>query len=285
LKVGARGIVRHTDFARAFVGPRHVDVWLPAGYDQNSEKTYRVLYFHDGQNLFNPQWSFFTQTDWGVDETLQRLIDEGAVDDTIVVGIWSTIDRVDNYMPHEFYELASDEYRTATNKYMRAAPNSRNYLRFIVEELKPFIDTNYRTRPGRDDTFLMGSSAGGMISLYGLIEYPEVFGGAACVSTHWPSSMMKNNPEGNAPILAWLRDAIPPPGEHKLYFDFGTLELDSDYEPHQRAVDDVLREIGYERGPLWQTRKFEGAGHNEGAWQARAHIPLTFLLGRAQDEE
>ena len=114
-------------------------------------------------------------------------------------------------MPHEFYELASDEYRTAANKYMRAAPNSHNYLRFIVEELKPFIDANYRTRPGRDDTFLMGSSAGGMISLYGLIEYPDVFGGAACVSTHWPSSMMKDNPEANAPILAWLRDATSAP--------------------------------------------------------------------------
>ena len=114
---------------------------------------------------------------------------------------------------------------------------------------------------------------------------PDVFGGAACVSTHWPSSMMKDNPEANQPILAWLRASIPPPGDHKLYFDFGTAELDSDYEPHQRAVDEVMRDLGYEQGPLWQTRKFEGAGHNEGAWNTRAHIPLKFLLGTAQDKE
>jgi predicted alpha/beta superfamily hydrolase len=164
-------------------------------------------------------------------------------------------------------------------------PRSREYLRCIVEDLKPFIDANYRTRPGRDDTFLMGSSMGALISLYGVIEYPEVFGGAAAVSTHWPSSMLLDNPDGNEAVLAWLRDSLPPPADHKLYFDFGTAELDSDYEPHQRAVDDVLRDLGYVEGPLWTTRKFEGAGHNEGAWQERAHIPLTFLLGTGNNKE
>jgi hypothetical protein len=212
---------------------------------------------------------YYTQTDWDIDTTLQQLIDDGEVDDTIVVGIWSTNDRVSDYMPHELYELASDEYRTAANNYMTTEPRSRNYLRFIVEELKPFIDKNYRTRPGRGDTFLMGSS----------------MGAAANVSTHWPSSMMRNNPEANEPILAWLRESIPPPGEHRIYFDFGTEELDSSYEPHQTAVDDVMREIGYELGPLWQTQKFEGAGHNEGAWQERADIPLKFLLGTADNKE
>ena len=86
-------------------------------------------------------------------------------------------------------------------------------------------------------------------------------------------------------ILAWLRESLPPPGGHRLYFDFGTAELDSDYEPHQRAVDDVMRELGYKQGTLWQTQKFEGAGHNEGAWQERAHIPLKFLLGTNNNKE
>jgi oligosaccharide 4-alpha-D-glucosyltransferase len=284
LSVGDADIQRHNNFASQFVGSRHVDVWLPRGYSK-SDTDYKVLYFHDGQNLFNPEWVYYTQTDWDIDTTLQGLIDAGDVDDTIVVGIWSTNDRVSDYMPHEFFELASDEYRTAANKYMTTEPRSRDYMRFIVEELKPFIDANYRTKLGRDDTFLMGSSAGGMISLYGLIEYPEIFGGAACVSTHWPSSMMLDNPAANGPILQWLRDSIPAPGEHRIYFDFGTEELDSNYEPHQTAVDDVMRDIGYTPGPLWQTRKFEGAGHNEGAWQERADIPLRFLLGTADNKE
>ena len=155
----------------------------------------------------------------------------------------------------------------------------------VIEELKPFIDRNYRTRPGRDDTFLMGSSMGGIISLYGVIRFPDVFGGAACVSTHWPSTMMPDNPEGNAPFLDFLRGSIPAPGAHRIYFDFGTAELDAQYEPHQQQVDAVMRELGYEPGLLWQTRRFEGAGHNEGAWSARVHIPLTFLLGKNNNKE
>jgi oligosaccharide 4-alpha-D-glucosyltransferase len=284
LRIGDADIRRHNSFASNFVGARHIDVWLPRGYEE-SGKDYRVLYFHDGQNLYNPEWVYYTQTDWDIDTTLQQLIDAGVADDTIVVGIWSTNDRISDYMPWDMYQAAPAEYRERISRYMGDEPQSREYLRFIVEELKPFVDANYRTRPGRTDTFLMGSSMGALISLYGVIEYPDIFGGAAAVSTHWPSSMMLDNPEGNEAVLAWVRESLPPPGDHKLYFDFGTAELDSDYEPHQRAVDEVMRELGYVEGPMWTTRKFEGAGHNEGAWQERAAIPLTFLLGTGNNKE
>jgi predicted alpha/beta superfamily hydrolase len=283
-KVGEADIERHNDFASKFVGARHVDVWLPRDYE-SSDKDYKVLYFHDGQNLFNPEWVYYTQTDWDIDTTLQRLIDEGQVDDTIVVGIWSSNDRISDYMPWDMYKAAPEEYREQISRYMGQEPQSREYLQFIVEELKPFVDANYRTRIGRDDTLMMGSSMGALISLYGVIEYPDVFGGAAAVSTHWPSSMMLDNPEANEPVLAWLRESIPAPGNHRIYFDFGTAELDTDYEPHQQAVDEVMRELGYVEGSLWQTRKFEGAGHNEGAWQERAGVPLKFLLGKAHKKE
>ena len=280
--IGAPDIRRHADFASQFVDPRHIDVWLPKDY-QGSDKNYRVLYFQDGQNLFNSEWVYYTQTDWAIDETLQQLIDGGEVDDTIVVGIWNTPKRIAEYMPWDIYQATSDEYRAAIEKYLSIEPTSREYLRFVVEELKPFIDSNYRTKPGRDDTLMMGSSVGALISLYGVIEYPDVFGGAACVSTHWPSSMMVDNPAGNEPVLEYLRRAIPPPGDHRIYFDFGTEELDSNYEPHQQAIDNVMLELGYEHGPLWQTRKFEGEGHSEIYWRERVHIPLKFLLGPAQD--
>ena len=105
LRIGAREIVRHADFGSNFVPPRHIDVWLPAGYG-TSDKRYKVLYAHDGQNLFNPAWSYYTRTDWGIDETLQRLIDSGEADDTIVVGIWNTPDRLAEYLPWEAWELA-----------------------------------------------------------------------------------------------------------------------------------------------------------------------------------
>jgi hypothetical protein len=97
--------------------------------------------------------------------------------------------------------------------------------------------------------------------------------------------MMPDNPAGNEPFLEFLRDSIPAPGQQRLYFDFGTAELDAQYEPHQQQVDAVMRELGYAPGALWQTRKFEGAGHNEGAWNARVHIPLKFLLGTNNNTE
>ena len=110
-----------------------------------------------------------------------------------------------------------------------------------------------------------------MISLYALEQYPQVFGGAGCVSTHWPAG-------GN-----WLVDAmaagLPKPGSHKLYFDFGTATLDSSYERYQRRMDARVAAAGYTAGKDWLTRKFPGAEHSEKSWRARVHIPLEFLLG------
>ena len=156
------------------------------------------------------------------------------------------------------------------------------HLRFIVAELKPFIDAEYRTRPEREHTFLMGSSMGGLISMYGMIEYPEVFSAAACLSTHWPLSLATNDLSSTKAFAEYLRSAVPLAGEHRFYFDFGTEELDGQYEPHQRLVDRAFYERGYIGGENYASARFEGAGHNEGAWRERLDIPLRFLLGEAQ---
>jgi glycosidase/enterochelin esterase-like enzyme len=284
LEVGRREIVRHTSFGSNFVPPRHIDVWLPADYG-SSDKTYRVLYAHDGQNLFNPEWSYYTQTDWGIDETLQRLIDSGEVEDTIVVGIWNTPDRVAEYYPQPFLNTVGEEARLQLESMMMDGPASDDYLRFIVKELKPFIDANYRTRTGRDDTVLMGSSLGGLISWYGLVAYPDVFSAAACVSTSWSWTVVLEDPDSRDDFVRYLRDATPPAGESRFYFDFGTLEMPGLYEAYQGLVDDVFSARGYEPGRLWQSRRFEGANHNEQAWNARVHIPLKFLLGTNNNTE
>jgi len=281
LKVGGMQIVRHNNFPSRFVAPRPIDVWLPAGY-RDSDEPFRVLYAHDGQNLFNPEWSPYSKTDWAIDEVLQKLIDDGEVENTIVVGIGNTESRFDEYLPWEMYERGSADYRARINEYMVGdEPTSREYLQFIVEELKPFIDSQYRTRTGRDDTFLLGSSLGGLISLYGVTQYPEVFGGAACVSTSWPSTFTDNDPGSNTASVDFLREAIPAPGNHKFYFDYGSAEFDLEFEPHQRVIDNLMRELGYEYGELWQTHEFEGAGHSEIFWRERVHIPLKFLLAPA----
>jgi predicted alpha/beta superfamily hydrolase len=264
-------LVRHENFASKHVAPRHVDVWLPPGYEKDNGKRYPVLYMHDGQNLFDPKLAY-TGVDWGVDEALTRLVAEGKARPAIVVGVWNTPKRVAEYMPQRAVESAGAAALAAFRKQFDSEPLADNYLKFLVTELKPFVDANYRTRAGRADTFVMGSSMGGLISLYAAAEYPEVFGGVGAVSTHWPA--------GDGIVIEYLKRKLPSPKTHRIYYDFGTATLDSQYEPYQRRVDEVMRAAGYREGKNWVTRKFEGAEHNERAWRARVEIPLLFLLGK-----
>jgi predicted alpha/beta superfamily hydrolase len=150
---------------------------------------------------------------------------------------------------------------------------SDSYLQFLVEELKPFFDSTFRTIPGQSDTLVMGSSMGGLISLYALARYPQVFGGAGCVSTHWVA--------GENLMVDYFASVLPKPGENKIYFDFGTETLDAAYEPFQTRMDEKMRAAEYTFGVDWLARIFEGAAHSEPSWRKRAHIPLEFLLGQA----
>jgi enterochelin esterase-like enzyme len=259
---------RHAEFPSQHVPARNVDVWLPPDYPAPGVR-YPVIYMHDGQNLFQPETAY-GGVDWGVDEALAALIEAGKVPPAILVSPWNTAHRWQEYMPHGPYE-ASAAIRLGWRLHRRGGPPcSDTYLAFLVEELKPFIDAAYPTRPEAAHTFLMGSSMGGLISLYGLERHPEVFGGVGCLSTHWPA--------GNRPLVDWLGTHLPPPGSHRLYFDFGTTTLDRAYEPFQKRMDGHLRRAGYTPERDWQTRKFPGAAHNEAAWRSRVHLPLEFLL-------
>ena len=145
---------------------------------------------------------------------------------------------------------------------------------WLVEELKPSIDERFSVHTDPGNTFVMGSSMGGLISLYALTEYPEVFGGAGCLSTHWPSAM-EAIPEL---MLDYLRTGLPQPGSHRVYFDHGTVGLDASYAPYQQQVDAVMVERGFSEAD-WLTLVFEGADHHEKAWAARLARPMVFLLG------
>ena len=148
---------------------------------------------------------------------------------------------------------------------------SDNYLKFLTKELKPFVDKNFRTLTDRDNTFVMGSSMGGLISAYAISEYPDIFGGAACLSTDWS--------HGDGAVIDWYKTHWPRAGSHRLYFDYGTESYDAPFEPFQKRMDNVMRQHGYVEEVDWVTKKFEGANHSPKAWRERLHIPLTFLLG------
>jgi predicted alpha/beta superfamily hydrolase len=270
-KLAATGITESWQaFPSRHVPARDVDLWLPPGYYDHPNKRYPVLYMHDGQNLFDPSLSY-TGIDWDIDGAMTRLIERGEIREAIVVGVWNTPQRFAEYMPRAPVRGDTISSGVPGRPPGRSADiRSDAYLAFLVEELKPFIDAHYRTVPGRDDTMIMGSSMGGLISLYALGKYPQVFGGVGAVSTHWPVC--------DGCVIDWLNTALPKPGTHRLYFDHGTATLDALYPPHQAKMDATMRTLGYREGHNLVTRRFEGAEHNEAAWKTRVEIPLRFLL-------
>lgn len=279
-------LIRHDSFPSRYVSPRKVDVWLPENY--SPKKRYNVLYMHDGQMLFDSSITF-NKMSWDVDDIATRLQQENKLQDLIVVGIWNSgMGRHADYFPQKPFESLGREQKDAV--YAAARTNgvsvfnnyqihSDDYLKFLVTELKPFIDKNYSTRTSRRYTFIAGSSMGGLISLYAICEYPDVFGGAACLSTHWPGIFtMDNNPFPDA-MLRYVSAHLPDPKRHKIYFDCGDATLDAWYPPIQQKADIVMAKRGY-TAKNWLTKYFPGQEHSEKAWRSRFAIPLTFLLGR-----
>jgi predicted alpha/beta superfamily hydrolase len=262
-------IFRFQNFPSRFVDARTVDVWLPPGYSNN--KKYAVLYMHDGQMLFDRQ-AAWNKMEWGVDETMTRLLKDEKIRETIVVAIWNTARRREEYMPQKAFEIADEKQKKAAADFEIREVISDKYLKFIVEELKPYIDKTYSTETGREHTFIMGASMGALISLYAVSEYPNVFGGAGCLSTHFPA--------GDGVVIEYMKTNLPAPADHKIYFDYGTETLDADYEPFQKKADEIMSQKGFTPDRNWVTRKFAGDDHSETSWGRRVEIPLTFLLGK-----
>lgn len=276
-------IDRITNFESKHVTARIIDVWLPDTYD--GIKDFAVLYMHDGQMLYDPSKSWNKQA-WDVDDVASELILTKQVREFIVVGIWNGgKTRHLDYFPQKPFEQLSQIEKDTVQAQLRKAgrtadmfqPKSDNYLKFIVEELKPFIDQKYSVQANQENTFIAGSSMGGLISLYGICEYPEIFGGAACLSTHWIGTFtLENNPVPDA-FQDYLRQNLPSPKSHKIYFDCGDQTLDAFYPEIQRNVDSIMKEKAYE-SKNWHTRYFPGENHSKDAWKKRLHIPLIFLL-------
>jgi predicted alpha/beta superfamily hydrolase len=257
-----------------FIEPRNVEVWLPPNYDQGDVNGYAVLYMHDGQNLFESQNSYIG-VDWGLDNTMATLCQKRRIRPTIVVGVWNTPQRLREYLPQRpFCDHQSQYLRSRVIKRYGGGPISDNYLRFLVYELKPFVDSRYRTRPTREFTLLMGSSMGGLISLYAICEYPHVFGGAGCLSTHWPIALQ--------PFSKYLNSRLPEPGRHKIYLDYGNEIDNAGYRYKQKRVEHILEGKGYKFGLDWFGSWYVGDPHSETAWRDRVHVPLRFLLQNDQ---
>jgi predicted alpha/beta superfamily hydrolase len=264
-KSTATGDIRiHRDFeSPQLKNRRTVIVWLPPGYDDAAAKDerYPVLYMHDGQNIFDAATSFAGE--WEVDETAARLIRAGRVPKLIIVGVYNNADRMSEYTPVRDAE--------------RGGGRGDEYLAFLVDTVKPFIDRTYRTQSDRAHTAIAGSSLGGLISLYAAAKRPDVFGAAGVIS---PALMW-----GERGVLSYVREHPPQP-RPRLWIDIGTAEgradpNDSSVSPWVadcRALVELLEKQGYRRGVDFAYEEITGGEHNERAWATRFERVLEFLM-------
>jgi len=267
----ATGRIERLALTSRYVEPRPVDVWLPPLYD--GSKPHAVLYVNDGQFLFG------ALPNWGVDAIAAPLIASGALRNFIVVAPWNNGRlRLAEFYPRAVLEqLYPMDIRNGLVQEMGGLSLSDPYLRFIVDELKPAIDARYATLPARESCFIMGASLGALQSLYALCEYPRVFGGAACLSTHLIGTYQGNENFVRA-VLAYLRINLPEAARVRLYMDHGDQGLDGNYAQAQAKLDTLLASLGF-KPPGFVSRVFPGAGHDGPSWRARLDQPLRFLLG------
>jgi predicted alpha/beta superfamily hydrolase len=263
-------LVAWPDVKSAFLAPtRHVVVWLPPGYDSVTSTRYPVLYMHDGQNIYDPRLSF-TGIDWAIDEAVVRLSRAGKIPPVIVVGAWSSSERGVEYSP------------------WHRAPD---YARFLIEELMPRVNREFRTLTGPANTAVMGSSMGGLLSYYLVSHHPEAFGACGCMSTHFPLSeavvrrLFQGIPTSATPdstpyVLRDIEKGFKVPAGTRYWFDYGGQGLDAEYGPTHEAVRQWLFHQGLVEGKDFSIRRYPEATHNEASWRARLDDPLLFLFGR-----
>jgi predicted alpha/beta superfamily hydrolase len=250
---------KHVKFASKILNnERTILVWLPPGYDPNQSTRYPVLYLHDGQNCFDAATSFAGE--WRADETATELISAGKIKPIIIVAIANAgAQRMDEYTP------TRDTTRGAGGK-------GELYARFIVEEVKPFIDTTYRTLKDRENTAVAGSSLGGLISLYLGYKYSDVFSmcGVMSPSLFWD----------NEQLLRSIRADSSAIKREKIWLDTGTAEGNEAVRAVENveALTEAMKTAGLAQDRDFVSRKYEGAEHNEKAWAARFGDVLRFFF-------
>lgn len=282
-QVDSGQLMRLENFKSNFVPSRNIDIWLPPGY--SNKRQYPVVYMHDGQMLFDEKTTWNGQ-EWEIDEVAGQLIKNHQIPPFIVVGIFNgDANRHSEYFPQKPFEslpsdLQAQLFQKERSKGVKLFNNkvySDRYLKFIVQELMPYMESNYPINAKQ--SYLLGSSMGGLISWYGLLEYPDKFAGAAALSTHWPGDFSHANNPIPPYFQAYIKKHLTRLNGHKIYFDHGTETLDALYPAMQKKVDQIFIKQNYPVG-LWFSKEFTGTNHSENAWAKRVEVPLRFLLNQ-----
>lgn len=280
-QVATGTLERWLDLPSRHLPTRPVDIWIPPGF--KAGQPYRVLCMHDGQMLFDARTTWNRQA-WMAHDAVHGLQQSGRWLPTLVLGIWNREHhRYAEYYPEKALPFAPASARDGyVQAEARGRPLADAYLRFIVEDLLPRVESRWGPRAGSHGAMVAGASMGGLISLYALCEYPTVFSGAAGLSTHWVSvaasrsDLDKRQQDLSRAFLAYLEQHLPPAGQHRLWVDRGDDALDSLYEPGLRQFETLLRARGY--GPDdAAVRVFPGTGHRESDWSGRLAQALAFI--------
>jgi predicted alpha/beta superfamily hydrolase len=254
----------HEHFASRNLGnERTVLVWLPPGYEKEVDQRYPVLYMHDGQNCFDAATSFAGE--WRADETAGELIKSGKIIPIIIVAVANSgAGRIDEYTP------------TADPDEHRGGGTAELYAKFLIEEVKPFIDSHYRTLTDRNHTAVAGSSLGGLVSLYLAAKHGDVFSmaGSLSASVWWDHQQIVKSIAADPQILK----------HEKIWLDNGTAEGKvEDRHFMVEALDsliDSMKKVGMVEGKDFVCRQIEGGEHNEKAWAARFDQVLLFFFAK-----
>lgn len=275
-------LIEYERVEAAGLPPQRLTIWLPPGYD-SSDKRYPVLYMHDGHNLFDLKNSNFNKI-WAADKAMLKVMGQG-IEPRIIVGIWAPgKDRFRQYLPRPAYDAAPPALKAKMDEIAGGPVISDAYLAWLAGPLKAWVDSSFRTRPGRDDTAIAGSSMGGLMSCYAIAARPDVYGQAACVSSHWPAigpdTVKGFNPDTLAVWTGFFDRTLGAPTGRRVWMDHGTATLDAFYAPYQEPIDGEFAKLGWQRGSDFESRVYPGAEHEENAWAARLPEILAWLLRR-----
>jgi predicted alpha/beta superfamily hydrolase len=250
---------KHEQFRSRFLrNQRDLIVYTPPGYSDQSARRFPVLYLHDGQNLFDGATSFIPGQDWHVGQTADQCISAGAVEPLIIVGMYNTKARVREYTPTHVPKLGGGR--------------ADRYAKFLIEEVKPFVEREYRTLPGAQYTGIGGSSLGGLVSLYLGLKHRTSFGKIAALS---PSVWW------NQLVIHRFAESMRVEPRPRIWLDIGTREGPRIVQDVERFRD-VLLEKGWRLGRDLHYERVEGAEHNEAAWAKRVGPFLQFLYPGAR---
>lgn len=252
------------EFHSALLGnERQFVVYLPPGYHADEDRRYPVLYMQDGQNLFDGRTSFVPGQHWHLNETADNLVREGAIEPLIIVGVYHAGGR------------RIEEYTPSTDPNFKVGGGADAYGRMLVEELKPFVDAAYRTKPEREHTGVGGSSLGGLVSLYLGLRRGDAFGRVLAMSPSlwWDKCRLLRNV-----------DELARGPKSKVWIDAGTLE-GANTDCNAEALRDALAARGFTPGEEVEFMRAEGARHSEQDWAHRVHHGLRWTFAACEGQK